>query len=244
MKHSFKWNKQQILMDFHMRDITSFEENVKVFKKSQKKDAIDFVVEQKNRYYGCKDLYFILILVPIEHRYKLKNIIIEDEINENYTYEMLQMDSYYSEIWVCTNWKKSEGSISGRFCIDMSKGYENQILEIVKGEAPRVIEKIEYCNSEKSENKIAYYIYARHYWGMRYKELVNQNKGGLIDSENSEICRELEKRREVIEQFETWFAKIGILSLSLEFRFQNRKLEFIDWDTENDKKVIGNLLYE
>jgi hypothetical protein len=244
MKHSFKWNKQQILMDFHIRDKTSFEKNVKVFKKSQKKELIDFIIEQKHRYCGCKELYFILILVPVEHRYKLKNIKIKDEITVNHFYEMLNMERSYSEIWVCTNWSKLEESISGRFCIDMSKGYENQIIEIVKGDAPRVIEKIEYYKKDKSENQIEYYIYSRNRWGMRYKELVNQNKSELIDDGNREICRAVESKREVIDQFYTFLEKIGILSLSLEFRFQNGKLEFIDWDTENDKKVIRYLLGE
>ena len=241
MKHSFKWNKQQILMDFHIREKTSFEKNVKVFEKTFKKELIDFILEQKQRYCDCKELYFILILVPIEHRYKLKNIIINDEINANKIYELLNMDYSYSEIWVCTNLPKLKKSFSGRFRIDMSNGYENQILEIVKGDAPRVIEKIEYHKKENLNN-IEYYIYSRNRWGMRYKELVNQKKSELIDNSNREICMALESKREVIEHFYTHLRKIGISNLSLEFRFQNGKLEFIDWDTENDKKVICYLL--
>ena len=29
MRYSFKWNKQQILMDFHIRDVDSFEKKCK-----------------------------------------------------------------------------------------------------------------------------------------------------------------------------------------------------------------------
>lgn len=193
MRYSFKWNKQQILMDFHIRDVDSFEKNVKVFSKYNKREAIDFIIEQQYRFCDCSEVYFILILVPIEHRYKLKNIVIKNRINLNHIYKLLEEEqSSYSEIWVCTNRLKLGESFSGRFCIDCLKGFDNQILEIISEDTPRFIENIECFHEGKAENQIEYYLYSRNCWGMRYKEFVVQNKGKCMGDVNIQICRAIE----------------------------------------------------
>lgn len=240
MMHSYKWNKQQILMDFNIRDMASFEENVKIFNKNEKKEVNDFIVEQKYRYCNCSELYFVLILVPIEHRYKLKNIVIKGEIATNQIYDLLMKDYLYSEIWVCTNLLKIEESFSGRFCINSLKGANSHILEIIKDDTPRLIEKIECYQKKKDENQVEYYLYSRDYWGMRYNE-YSEWSGGMCD-EYIQICKAIESKRERIEQFYSYLEEIGIINLSLDFRYRNRKLEFIDWDTENDKRVIAYLI--
>ena len=35
MEKSFKWFKQQILIDFHLRDAESFKQNISIFDKNQ-----------------------------------------------------------------------------------------------------------------------------------------------------------------------------------------------------------------
>ena len=57
MRYSFKWNKQQILMDFHIRDVDSFEKKCKrylvnIIKKEKRlisllNSNIDFVIVAK-----------------------------------------------------------------------------------------------------------------------------------------------------------------------------------------------------
>ena len=74
------------------------------------------------------------------------------------------------------------------------------------------------------------------------KEFVVQNKGKCMGDVNIQICRAIENKRERIDHLYSCLKKIGIVNLSFDFRYQNGKLEFIDWDTENDERVIAYLI--
>ncbi len=240
MEKSFKWFKQQILIDFHLRDAESFKQNISIFDKNQINEVMVFIVNQKRQEAETKKLYFIIILVPLKQEFHLRNIVIKEETDVNHICERLSRQNSYSEIWVCTNWVDARENFSGRFCIEQLNGVENHILEIVENDIPRSVEKIECYFEKKYEKETNDYNYVRNRWSTRFKQREDQYEKNVMNKATIQICQEIERKREQIDFLFNCLANIGIKNLSLDFRFQNGKLEFIDWDTENDKGVIAH----
>lgn len=240
MEKSFKRFKQQVLIDFHLRDIESFRQNISIFDKNQINEVMAFIVNQKRQEKETKRLYFIIILVPLKHEFYLRNIVIKEETDVNHICERLSREESYSEIWVCTNRADARENYSGRFCIEQLNGVENHILEIVENDIPRSVEKIESHFEKKYEKEMNDYNYVRNRWSTRFKQSGDQYGSNGMNKVTIQICQEIERKREQIDFLFNCLTNIGIKNFSLDFRFQNGKLEFIDWDTENDKDVIAH----
>ena len=198
MEKSFKRFKQQVLIDFHLRDIESFRQNISIFDKNQINEVMAFIVNQKRQEKETKKLYFIIILVPLKHEFYLRNIVIKEETDVNH------------------------------------------ILEIVENDIPRSVEKIESHFEKKYEKEMNDYNYVRNRWSTRFKQSGDQYGSNGMNKVTIQICQEIERKREQIDFLFNCLTNIGIKNFSLDFRFQNGKLEFIDWDTENDKDVIAH----
>lgn len=232
MINSFKWKKQQILRNFSLRDIVEFGKNVTVFMNSQKSNIIEFVSQKLS---NNDKLYLVIILVPLIQRYKLKNIVLRKMEDILDLAKILKENEPIGEIWVCTNNMNYKSCLSGRFSIDTLNGMEKQLVEIVIDDAPRLVEKVQlFGNSDCL-------IYMRNHWGIRYRKVLKQKCRGDVIEYSKVLLSQIERRRENIEEFYMYLQELGIISMSLDFRFIDGMLEFIDWDTENDNRVINSI---
>ena len=59
-----------------------------------------------------------------------------------------------------------------------------------------------------------------------------------------QTVKEIENKREQIEYMSQYLRNLGINQFSLEYLLQRDKFLFIDWDSQDDLKVINSLIKE
>ncbi|MEY8387035.1 hypothetical protein AALC17_07000 [Oscillospiraceae bacterium 38-13] len=166
---------------------------------------------------------YIIKLVPIELRPKLKNFIVnDDKSRRSFATDILNYHDY-SEIWCCRNECNGEMPIYGRFVT----GDLWQTIELIRGNTARLIEKIPEMDS--------YAVGIRISWGWHYKAV---NKGNLPFHD---VARWIEEKKNQIGIFFEQLKMIGVETLCVEFKVHNSGLVFTDWDTPDDKTVINRL---
>lgn len=213
MRIPVKWKKKALLIQYGLATQQDLLDQTKRFISAQ--DALDYCMLDGSIY--------IVKLVPIEWRPKLQNFIILDDNSKKQFCHEIQQYHNYNEIWCCKNEAKKGIPIYGRFSIDQS----SQTIELVQGKTARLIEKIPGVDK---------YVFAsRNAWGWHYDVV---QKGDL---DFREIAYRIEREREKIIIFLNDLNKIGIWSISFEFRFVGSEFFFIDWDTADDVLVVNHL---
>lgn len=230
MEHSFKWKKQKLLWDFGIRSYEEFNQNVHIFRTNKVNKVIKFITNQEYVFRKA-EFSMIVIIVPIEHRYKLNNIIIREYRDLEVLKNKFKEDLSNGEVWVCINNDTKDDCYSGRYCIDTLYGEERHIIEIIKGNYPRLIEKIKVGDDD-------YFMLERKHWGTSFKK-VYYGKADGVNKQIRCILQSIERKRENIENFQEFLQDHDINSISLEFKMRGGKLTFIDWDSDNDKGVIS-----
>lgn len=213
MNVSGKWKKKQLLLAY---GLATEEEIVKQTKRFTK-------IEEVLDYIRIDGSIYIIKLVPIELKPKLKNFIVSDDKSKRLFTTDIQNYRDYNEIWCCRNECNGEMPIYGRFAI----GDISQSIEIIRGNTARLLERIPDIEP--------YVLGKRISWGWHYNVV---RKGNLPFHDVA--CR-IEERRNQIDNFYEQLKMIGIRSLSLEFQVHKSSLVFIDWDTSDDKRVINRL---
>lgn len=208
-----KWKKKQLLLTYGLATEEDIVEQTKRFTRIN--EVIDYLRVDGSVY--------IIKLVPIELRPKLKNFIVNDDKSKRSFLADILNHHDYSEIWCCRNECDDEAPIYGRFVT----GDLWQTIELIRGNTARLIEKIPEIDS--------YAVGTRISWGRRYNAI---SKGNLPFHD---AARWIEERRNQIDSFFEHLKIIGIETLCLEFRVYKSGLVFTDWDTPDDKTVINRL---
>lgn len=210
---SGKWKKKQLLLVYGLSTEEEIAKQTKRFTKI--KDVLDYI-----RIDGS---IYIIKLVPVELKPKLKNFIVNDERSKTLFASDVLNYSDYSEIWCCRNECNEGMPIYGRFATcDIS-----QTIEIIRGNTARLLEKIPNTESYISGTRIS--------WGRHY-DIISKGILPFYDA----ACW-IEERKNQIDIFSEHLKMIGIKSLSLEFQVYKSGLVFTDWDTSNDKMAINRL---
>lgn len=144
--------------------------------------------------------------------------------------------------------KNKEAFSIGRISIStlnqISNIEQGQIVEQVWNTNHRTLEK--YVERED----VSYLRASRTDWGRRYSidkikastaEDISKNR---MISEFIESVKEIELRKEKIESMSQYLKKLGINEYSLEYLIEENRFSFIDWDSQDDLKVIEALIKE
>ena len=213
MNISGKWKKKQLLFAFGLATEEDIAEQTKRF--TEINEVLDYIRIDGSTY--------IIKLVPIELRPKLKNfIVIDDKSKILFATDILNYRDY-SEIWCCKNECGKGIPIYGRFMTDDL----SQTIEIIRGSTARLIENISDIYS--------YAVGSRVSWGRHYNAI---NKGNLPFHD---VACWIEEKRDQIDSFFEQLKMIDVEALCLEFKVYKSGLVFIDWDTPDDKTVINRL---
>lgn len=99
---------------------------------------------------------------------------------------------------------------------------------------------------DEDSNNIYTMSASRNFWGTVWGiQTVNipkeQEQKGEYTLSFAKTVGNIEKDRKSIEEFEDFLSSIGIRAYSLEYKSLDKKFYLIDFDTENDKKVITEL---
>ena len=224
-----KFKKRLLLVDFGISSKQELNTQTTIYKK---KDVENLYDDIKMGLMSDAPVTQIVKLVPMELRPKLKNYIIKSEEDLSQFVESLHDFGSFTEFWCCKN-DESTQLIYGRFSSATEYSLDIfQQLEIVIGNTARLLEKV------GSEMNIPYVMAERLWWGRHYSITRKSTESGDLKKSFIVIARKIEEKKDIIEEFNKYLSEKKVRSFSLEFLFQNGKLIFIDWDTENDIGVL------
>lgn len=230
MCYSIKYQKQNILFLFGIREKREFDESVIVVNYPKNvSDIVNIQILLQNMM--DKEKKAVLIKVPKYHKYKLPNLVVENEHDIKIVFKFLSQASMYAELWICIKEEISNG-VSGRIAFDWKSGYENQFVELIAGTYPRKLEAVN-CG----EDSIC--IWERHHWNTRYKLLQDASICDITTKYY--LLGEIERRRQYLDSFCQFARHVGILSISFDYVINAGKMTIIDWDSEDDIAVISKI---
>ena len=190
---------------------------------------------------GRRNLY-VVKLVSFELSGRLPNFRIEqlEDIKGLPEFFLRNEDTNYVEVWYCrTRVDEDVFSVAGRFVFADEGNARTQSVEQVWRCSPRLLEYY-------TPNFDYPYVRASRYsWNWRYSvEHVRMPKKLGIDRsdlmrEFYESMRMFEREREQISTFLSFLDSFGFRAYSIEYKIVGSRLNVIDWDTPDDRKVIA-----
>lgn len=234
---TFKWKKKLLLENYGLAEYQRILNETNRFLYSE----YNLVTKMLQKELKCKTgNYFRLVLVPLEHQYKLPNYIITCEKELEQFEETVKRSKSYQEIWYYRgDTKELLNTISGRIAYSWNGAETMEIIELVNGNNPRLIEKYtlenqnyDYMMAFRINNEKEYHIHSCSS-GVKYSE-QEWNKCF------NEIRIVLGNFRDKLQPFCNMIKSYGVYSLSLDFKWMNNTLSFIDWDTSNDMRILEN----
>lgn len=234
-----KWLKYEILIKYGLSTKDELDSQIKRYKKSEIDKLYEDILKELGQ--NSNSNIYVLKLVPKELRFKLKNYKIYGQKDLEIAVKDLKMQSKFEEIWCCKTKLDLDGSgIYGRFYINSGGKTEVfQCIEQVWSDTARKLENI------LKNQKLTYIRAKRTGWGWRYNiEEINCKKQGerKILHDLWEVAKQIEIKRNRIEEFANDLYKIGICSFDIEYKVINGRIVIIDWDTSSDEMVLEELL--
>lgn len=236
-----------MLPAFGLRTMENLQSEIHRYQYSDIKKVVMDIKSDMQGEDGNNNLYTIS-LVKNNQLHKLPNVNITNLQELKAFYEKYSLVKDYSEIWLCKKKGNKEQNFSvGRISFetrDQRDSVDYQTIEQVWNVSHRNIEG--YTNQYKE----AYIRASRIAWGMRYSvEELKIPKDNNLDKEKmilqfTEVVKEIERRREKIENFENYLKTLEINQFSLEYLLQKGKFLFIDWDSQDDLKAIEKIPQE
>ena len=225
-----KWKKMELLVQHGLRSREELNRSILRFKRNEINRFVSICKEQLS--FG---LSIIIIAVTQNYEHALPNYIINttDELYSFLNNENDTLDKKYIELWCCpqtSNDKRYFGRISS-----MTKLREEPLLlEVIWAPSARAIDlysgKGDFISETISLNGV----------DSRIKLLSNEEIPSNLFLDSIEaIKEELYNRIPQIMKFAGELELLGIKSLCIEFTYEDGCMTVIDFDTENDIKVLN-----
>lgn len=241
-----KWKKHLVLPIFGIRSMEDLESEIHRYNYKDIKLLVKDIYEDMEKDDGTRKMYTIS-LVKREQLHKLPNINVSnvDELLD--FYKQNAANSQFQEVWFCKKQAKSNEVFSiGRISINTIEQYQHiyglqtaHLIEQVWNTNHRAIEKY----TDKAD--VAYLRASRIGWGRRYSvDKMELPKNSDDKTKYIQTVKEIENKREQIEYMSQYLRNLGINQFSLEYLLQRDKFLFIDWDSQDDLKVINSLIKE
>ena len=228
-----KWVKYQFLVEWGLRDARELDSSIKRFKFNDYLKLLNSINNELEN--NPEHVAFIVKLIAKNTMFKLPNYSVSNESDlEALETEILKLSKErYYEIWYCRYDLTKQDSVFGRLCFDFEIPYKHDI-ELVWDYTARGIEYYPYCKGD-------FISITRKDWTAE-NYIVNALKSADImkSKEDTEtILKALAYSRKCILEFCSFLNSCGTKSLSIEFKFKDDKLYFIDWDSDDDERIIN-----
>ena len=240
-KTPVKWKKHLVLVEWGLRSIDNLLESIHRYPISDYQLCFEQINKELTSSRNCFELTFIIKLVYRYRYYKLPNIIISSKNDLVQAFQrMNEYDiSAFSEIWYCKN-KINENAVFGRMLLSNNPLFPIFVpirYELVWGSSARIIEKFPDTNCP-------FVAIEKEKWNspLNVTEIscIDSNKEKLLIM-SEKIINKISLYSSEINDFATFVFSRGCSQLCIEFSFFDNKLNFIDWDSDNDKKVLFDL---
>ncbi|HVT60833.1 MAG TPA: hypothetical protein VHR45_20850 [Thermoanaerobaculia bacterium] len=189
---------------------------------------------------GARNLY-VLKLVRLNQVGRLPNLRVTSEEDLDEFEAFVKQLSSVHEVWYCrTRIDPGVFSVAGRISICYRNLPRAHLIEQVWRCSPRLIETF------GSNFPYPYARASRVSWGRHY-DIECWHRGGSLYAiasvaQEGEFLRSLltiERKRKSLERFLDMIEGMMIESVSLEYKIVGSELSIIDWDTADDRRILG-----
>lgn len=232
-----KWRKHMVLVEWGLREEENLLNSIHRYAIDDYQSCIEDIRKQMEK--SPDENIYIIKLVPLKSYYQLPNLIMDSgkKIEEIYSeLENKQLDKYL-EIWYCRNKSQNKGTVFGRIFIGNSELYPFRCpmqIELVWGTSARMIERYPHINC-------SYVAVEKENWNSLpvIKEFIAKdiNEDEILNA-SMEIVSEIGHFYNRIRDFGSYIFSKGCNYLSLEFNYCDKKFNFIDWDSDDDDKIL------
>ena len=242
-----KWRKYLALVDFGFQSAGELAAEIRRYPRSKVQRLVsDISSEIRHDSRLARRSLYVVKLVPADLQGQLPNFRLErsSQLKRLVAFLAAHSRQTYVEAWYCRTRIDSEVfSVAGRIVFTAANTGETQIVEQLWRGSPRLLET--YCG----DFAFPYVRASRYSWGWPYSiEHVHlpQNlaqKSALsrlqLQSEFGYSMRCLEQERDKIAAFCAFLDSFSFKAYSLEYKIVASQLKIIDWDTPNDRRVLG-----
>jgi len=239
-----KWRKYLALVDFGFLSADELAADIRRYPRS-KVDRLVSDIRSDIRHdsrQACRSLY-VVKLVPADLQGQLPNFRLErsSQLKQLIVFLAAHSGANYLEAWYCRTRIDSEVfSVAGRIVFSAANTGGTQLVEQLWRGSPRLLE------TYSDDFEFPYVRASRYSWGWPYSiEHVHLPRKSAfsnlqLHSDFGYAMRCIEQEREKIGAFCTFLDSFSFKAYSLEYKIVASQLKIIDWDTPNDKRVLGS----
>jgi len=239
-----KWRKYLALVDFGFQSADELAADIRRYQVNKVHRLVrDIESDIRRDSRRARRSFYVVKLVPADLPGQLPNFNVErvSQLKQLVAFLTAHSRENYVEAWYCRTRIDTEVfSVAGRivFCAANPRG--TQIVEQLWRGSPRLLET--YCG----DFAFPYVRASRYSWGWPYsvQHVHLPRKSALsnlqLQSEFGYSMRCIEQAREKIATFCTFLDSFSFKAYSLEYKIVASQLRIIDWDTPDDKRVLGS----
>jgi len=239
-----KWRKYLALVDFGFQSADELAADIRRYPRSKVHRLVsDIRSDIRHDSRRARRSLYVVKLVPADLQGQLPNFRVErnSELKQLVAFLADHSSGTYLEAWYCRTRIDSEVfSVAGRIIFSAADTGRTQLVEQLWRGSPRLLE------TYSGDFALPYVRASRYSWGWPYSiEHVHlPRKSALsnlqLQSEFGYSMRCIEQEREKIATFCTFLDSFSFKAYSLEYKLVASQLKIIDWDTPDDRRVLGS----
>jgi hypothetical protein len=239
-----KWRKYLALVDFGFQSADELAAEIRRYPRNKVHRLVsDIGSDIRHDSERTRRSLYVVKLVPADLQGQLPNFRLErsSQLKQLVAFLAAHSEVNYVEAWYCRTRIDSEiFSVAGRIVFSAANTGGTQIVEQLWRGSPRLLET--YCG----DFAFPYVRASRYSWGWPYSiEHVHvPRKSALsnlqLQSEFGYSMRCIEQEREKLAAFCAFLDSFSFKAYSLEYKIVASQLRIIDWDTPNDRRVLGS----
>ena len=224
-----KWKKMQLLVQFGLRSETELMESIQRYRSSDIETIVSFCTQKLSL-----GISTIIIAVTQQYERALPNYYIDSfealmKFKDN---DYRKLGSKYIELWCCPQSQKGK-KYFGRLNLNVNDIDAPMFLEVIWATSARAIDRydgnddyrLELFSLDGSDTKLL---------RSSKKELQESSFSIAFGKIEDIVC----ERMPNVIAFAKWLDKIQIKTLCIEFAFLDDVMTVIDFDTEDDDRVL------
>ena len=242
-----KWRKYLALVDFGFQSADELAAEIRRYPRSKVHRLVsDISSEIRHDSQQARRSLYVVKLVPADLQGQLPNFRLErsSQLKQLVAFLAAHRSETYVEAWYCGTRIDSEVfSVAGRIVFSEADSGKTQLVEQLWRGSPRKLE------TYSGDFAFPYVRASRYSWGWPYSiEHVHLPQKSARKSELSHLqlqsefgysMRCIEQEREKLAAFCTFLDSFSFKAYSLEYKIVASQLKIIDWDTPNDRRVLG-----
>jgi hypothetical protein len=239
-----KWKKYLALVDFGFITADELAAEIRRYRISKVRRLVsDLRSDIRDDLRRARRSFYVVKLVPADLPGQLPNFNVErsSQLKQLAAFLAAHSGETYLEAWYCRTRIDAEVfSVAGRIVFSAAHTGRTQLVEQLWRGSPRKLE------TYSGDFAFPYLRASRYSWGWPYfiEHVHLPPKSALsnlqLRSEFGYSMRCIEQEKEKIAAFCAFLDSFSFKAYSLEYKIVASQLKIIDWDTPDDKRVLGS----